>query len=53
VNATLDFLSDAVSKVFGYLAPPLSFGLYAGAEMIFIYGIYHVFCGGHPSGFPH
>jgi hypothetical protein len=43
VNATLDHFSDAVTKAVNFLAPPLSFALYAGAEMIFLYGLYHTF----------
>jgi hypothetical protein len=43
VNSTMDFLSDAVCKLYDYLAPPISFGLYAGAELLFFYGLYRVY----------
>jgi hypothetical protein len=49
VNAALNYLSDAVSKLCDYLAPPISFGLYAGAEAIFLYGLYRVFVEPHLS----
>ena len=51
VNATLDFVADVVEKIFAYVAPSMSFGLYAGAEVLFLYGLYMVFFGpqhGHP-----
>jgi hypothetical protein len=52
VNAALEYLTDAVSKLFSYLAPSVTFGLYAGAEMLFIYGVYRVLCAPHDPGLP-
>jgi hypothetical protein len=51
VNATLDFMAEVVERVFAYVAPSLSFGLYAGAEAIFLYGLYMVFFGPHHGTF--
>jgi hypothetical protein len=51
MNATLDFLAEVVEKIFAFAAPSLSFGLYAGAEALFLYGLYMAFFGashGHP-----
>jgi len=45
VNATLDFLAEVVERIFAYVAPSLSFGLYTGAEALFLYGLYMVFFG--------
>jgi hypothetical protein len=45
VNAALDFLAEAVEKAFAFVAPSISFGLYAGAEALFLYGLYMVFFG--------
>jgi hypothetical protein len=45
VNATLDFLAEVVERVFAYVAPSISFGLYTGAEALFLYGLYMVFFG--------
>ena len=45
VNDTLDFMAGAVEKVFTYVAPSISFGLYAGAEALFLYGLYLAFFG--------
>ena len=45
VNATLDFMAGVVEKAFTYVAPSISFGLYAGAEALFLYGLYLVFFG--------
>jgi hypothetical protein len=45
VNATLDFMAEVVEKVCSYVVPSLSFGLYAGAEALFLYGLYMVFFG--------
>jgi hypothetical protein len=48
VNSALDSLAEAAERIFSYVAPPLSFGLYAGAEALFMYGLYMVFvCHGH------
>jgi hypothetical protein len=51
MNATLDVLTEAVEKVVSYVAPCVSFALYAGAEALFLYGLYMAFLGsphGHP-----
>jgi hypothetical protein len=45
VNAVIEILSEAVERVFSFLAPSVSFGLYAGAEILFLYGLYMVFFG--------
>jgi hypothetical protein len=45
VNAALDFLAEVVDRVLDYVAPSISFGLYAGAEALFLYGLYMVFFG--------
>jgi hypothetical protein len=45
MNATLDFMAEAVEKVFAFVAPSLSFGLYTSAEALFLYGLYMVFFG--------
>ena len=47
VNAALDFLAEVADKVFTYVAPSVSFGLYASAEALFLYGLYMVFLGPH------
>lgn|GEM_PF-2482210 len=51
MNATLDYLSDAVSKLYDFLAPPVSFGLYLGAEMLFLYGLYRAYIDSQPNLF--
>jgi hypothetical protein len=51
MNATLDVLTAAVERVVNYVAPSVSFALYAGAEALFLYGLYMAFLGaphGHP-----
>jgi hypothetical protein len=51
MNAALDLLTEAAEKVFDFVAPSISFGLYAGAEALFLYGLYMAFLGsphGHP-----
>jgi hypothetical protein len=51
MNAALDLMTEAVEKVFNYVAPSISFALYAGAEALFLYGLYMAFLGsphGHP-----
>ena len=45
VNAALDILAEVVEKAFSFLAPSISFGLYASAEALFLYGLYMVFFG--------
>jgi len=45
MTATLDFLTNAVTKIFNFVAPSISFGLYAGAEVLFLYGLYMAFLG--------
>jgi hypothetical protein len=45
VNATLDYLAEAMEKFFSYVAPSISFGLYVSAEALFLYGLYVVFFG--------
>jgi len=45
VNDTLDFMAGVVEKAFSHVAPSVSFGLYAGAEALFLYGLYMVFFG--------
>ncbi len=48
MNAAIDFLAEALDKVFSYVAPSVSFGLYASAEALFLYGLYLVFfCSPH------
>ena len=51
VNAAFDFLADKMDKVFASVVPSISFGLFAGAEALLLYGMYVVFFGsghGHP-----
>jgi hypothetical protein len=51
VNSVLDFMAESVEKAIASVAPSVSFGLYAGAEALFLYGLYLVFFGpqnGHP-----
>ena len=45
VNATLDYLAEAMEKFFSRVAPSISFGLYVSAEALFLYGLYVVFFG--------
>jgi hypothetical protein len=45
VNAALDSLAQVVDKAISYVAPSISFGLYASAEALFLYGLYMVFVG--------
>jgi hypothetical protein len=45
MNAALDFLANVVAKVYDFVAPSISFGLYAGAEALFLYGLYMAFLG--------
>jgi hypothetical protein len=52
-NSVLDLVTDAVCKLYEYLAPPVSFGLYAGAELLFLYGLYRVYLDSHVSRFFH
>ena len=47
MNAVIEYLADMVARAFTFLAPSVSFGLYAGAEALFVYGLYVVFTGGH------
>jgi hypothetical protein len=51
VNATLDFMADVVERIIAFVAPSISFGLYTGAEALFLYGLYMVFFGPHAG--PH
>ena len=51
VNTAFDFLADKMDKVFASVVPSISFGLYAGAEAIFLYGLYMAFFG-HAHGHP-
>ena len=53
VNTTLDTVTDAVCKLYDYLAPPVSFGLYAGAELLFLYGLYRVYLDSQVGHFVH
>jgi hypothetical protein len=45
VNAALDYLAEALEKLFSYVAPSISFGLYVSAEALLMYGLYVVFFG--------
>jgi hypothetical protein len=38
-------MTEAVEKALNKLAPSISFGLYAGAEALFVYGLYLAFRG--------
>jgi hypothetical protein len=53
MNAVIDQFSDKMAKALSFLAPPLSFGLFAGAEMIFIYGLYRTFADTGAMHFTH
>jgi hypothetical protein len=53
VNAAINYVSDAVSRLCDYLAPPISFGLYAGAECLFLYGLYRIYLDAHLSQLAH
>ena len=53
VKAALDNLTDAVCKIYDILAPPVSFGLYAGAELLFFYGLYRAYIDSQASQFVH
>jgi hypothetical protein len=46
-------VTDAVCKLYDYLAPPVSFGLYAGAELLFLYGLYRVYLDSQVGHFVH
>ena len=51
VNTAFDFLADKVDKILASVVPSISFGLFAGAEGLLLYGLYVVFLGsghGHP-----
>jgi hypothetical protein len=50
MNDALDFLTDAAMKAVNFVAPSISFALYAGAEVLFLYGLYMAFAG--PRGLP-
>jgi hypothetical protein len=45
MNAVIDYLSEAVAKAVNLVAPSISFGLYACAEALFLYGLYMAFLG--------
>jgi len=45
MKSVLDLLSGATEKVFNYVAPSVSFGLYAAGEVLFLYGLYMAFLG--------
>jgi len=44
-------MADVVERIIAFVAPSISFGLYTGAEALFLYGLYMVFFGPHAG--PH
>jgi hypothetical protein len=51
VNTAFDFLAEKVDRFFACVVPSISFGLFAGAEGLLLYGLYMVFLG-HAHGHP-
>ena len=51
MNDALDFLTDAAMKAVNFVAPSISFAMYTGAEVLFLYGLYMAFLA-PPHGLP-